>query len=269
MAAQATLPREASAIPSPDWLWAPAPAPRAKYMLGTTKKIENFRLKDEPSFGLRGRAKLWIDRQYGLWHGYVSVTACADMLGYVTAAKNRSPDGFLLLGSQRAQRAQSGYGTYNLHEGKHVARFQEQYVSIIQADAVQIALKWLPGYQLLARDVTTVLGCTISCIKSSHILLQRQAMCVFTWHNDHEDMSLSPRMVTVVITLNDADSGCQVWGFEPFRYTGQGCMVAFSGAAQHRSIRSPCCVEESKDIWERTQFDLKRGPVKLVFFIDA
>ena len=110
----------------------------------------------------------------------------------------------------------------------------------------------------------------ISRVKGIHFLLQVFSISVFTWHWDDKDLGLTKDMVTAIVPLNSKPSGMQIHGFKPYPFGDQGSMVAFSGAALHRSIKSPGTLEDTrKNIWERSEAELRSGPVKVVYFLDT
>ena len=252
-------------VRQPEWLHQPAPESRTA-ALGVDARRENFRLKQRMSFGLRGGWTVPAHPTFGLYRWQVDVGLCAELLPFVTSPRCRNEHGMLMIGGL----AYPGYGDYRAHEGAtHRPTLQSQYTAMIRVESMARVYHDLPVLQRLAESVASELHCELRRVKCAHLLFQRQRLSVFTWHEDDHDMKMSKQMITVVISLHArAQTGMQVWGFEPFEFTGQGCAVAFAGAAQHRSIRSPQSDDLFKDIRERSQADLCSGPVKLVFFLD-
>ena len=150
---------------------------------------------------------------------------------------------------------------------------QEQYISMAMgARQIRMFRRHLHGFEQIGNQVLEMVGCSWKQVKGAHILLQVQQNTHFSWHNDDKDMQslrLSRNLITVIVPLNDVDSGMQIWRFKEFQYRGIGCMVAFPGSAQHRSLPSMHSNQTgSKIINQRTSEELCQGPVKLCMFLD-
>ena len=245
---------------------------------GVDRRRKNLELLEKKTFGLPGCNLLQADSNFGLAHGQVDVDACQRMCTQVTDLKFRDPHGFLTLGEGCCF---PGYANYPLvHHSS--AGFndrelvtQEQYISMAMgARQINMFRRHLHGFQQIGDQVLKMVGCEWKHVKGAHILLQVQQNVQFSWHNDDTDMkskstSFSRNLITVIVPLNDVDSGMQIWRFKEFQYRGIGCMVAFPGSAQHRSLPSMHSDQtSSKIIKQRTSEELRQGPVKLCIFLD-
>ena len=86
------------------------------------------------------------------------------------------------------------------------------------------------------KEINGILGCSSRRVEYMHVLFQRSQQAVFPWHTDDVDLALSSCSVTAVINLTRAQSGVQIYGFEPFYFKGIGDVALFVGAATHRSV---------------------------------
>ena len=104
-----------------------------------------------------------------------------------------------------------------------------------------------------------------------HFLCQWSEQAVFCYHNDAGDNALSGSMVTVIVPLNAAASGLEVWGFGTHRFE-YGKAVAFPGAALHRSVLAPGDRYRGWDgSWwanEEACLAMRNCPLKLAMFFD-
>lgn len=79
----------------------------------------------------------------------------------------------------------------------------------------------------------------VCALRQVHFLLQDISFQAnFSWHTDFYDLRLDARRTrTVVVQLSStAASAMQVFGCEPYLYTGAGAGVLFHGGAVHRSL---------------------------------
>ena len=79
-----------------------------------------------------------------------------------------------------------------------------------------------------------------------HELCAATRQAVFSHHDDARDLQLSKHMLTVIVSLNDNQSGVKLYHFEPQWFTHTGDAVIFRGHALD------CC-----SIWTRK--DSARG----------
>ena len=84
--------------------------------------------------------------------------------------------------------------------------------------------------------MATSLGVGPERCKQVHFMQQRSPQSRFTWHQDHRDLKMTERMITVVILLKGGSTGMQMLGFCPFTFPGVGSGAVFAGAATHRSV---------------------------------
>ena len=238
---------------------------------GVDRRRINLQLLENKTFGLPGCKQLQADANFGLAHGQVDEDACRRMRAQVTDLKNRNNHGFLTLGDG----CFPGYAHYPDVEDAVELVTQEQYISMAMgAKQIRMFRRHLHGFEQIGNQVLEMVGCSWKQVKGAHILLQVQQNVQFSWHNDDKDMqskstSFSHNLITVIVPLNDVDSGMQIWRFKEFQYKGIGCMVAFPGGAQHRSIISVHSNQiGSKMILHRTSEELCQGPIKLCMFLD-
>ena len=238
---------------------------------GVERRRINLELYEKKTFGLPGCKQLQVDANFGLAHGQVDEDACRRMCAQVTDLNNRNNHGFLTLGEVSFP----GYAFYPEVEDNVELVTQEQYISMAMGEEeIGMFRKHLHGFQQIGSQVLKMVGCSWKQVKGAHILLQVQQNTHFTWHNDDKDMKsvslcLSRNLITVIVPLNDVDSGMQIWPFKEFQYKGIGCIVAFPGGAQHRSIISVHSNQTgSKGIFQRTSEEIRQGPIKLCMFLD-
>ena len=241
-----------SRLPVPDWL-------------ERRCACVNLRLKMtlRMSFGMQS---LECSPDYGLLVLGVAESACRHLLQLVCTSRDEY--GLLRVAGVSCR----GLGTYPSEaetQQKGVRyRVQEQWTSVIPPDKVLYCIEREPRLLAVVNQVCQRLGADRADVAMVHFLCQLNPFAVWPWHDDAFDLQLSKHMLTVVCALNEIASGVQIYGFEPFMYTGVGCTVAFLGAGMHRSVvPSLCSVSNAEElmIWDGRP---DAGPVKVVLFLD-
>ena len=225
---------------------------------------KNLELMHQGSFSVcKGGPRLRVHPTTGVHEFQVDAAACDELLQVVCDQKNRTSSGHLIL----AGRVYPGYEDYKLHEAKrHSAIKQKQFISMFVGKPLQHAIDNHPPFKTLVMQACGLLGCTHEYIKQAHIIIQHTPLAVFAWHNDSFDLNLHRKAVSVIIPINDAASGIELWGFEEHHYKGTGCAIAFPAGAHHRSVPLMQLDAHTENIRAIPVDVLQNAPVKLAMF---
>ena len=228
--------------------------------------VINLRLKTTLRMCVGGRS-FACSKEYGLMEMSIPARVCRRLLHLI--CNSRCEYGLLRLAGVECPGLSAYPSEARTQEYGVRYRAQEQWTSVIPEDKVQLCIKREPSLGAVVDLILRRLGASRNDVAMVHMLCQFNPFAVFPWHDDAYDLQLSKNMLTVVCSLNDVPSGMQVYGFDPFMYSGTGCVAAFLGAAIHRSVarRTDVCSQciEQQMIWNG---DPARGPVKLVLFLD-
>ena len=237
-------------------------------------KVNKELLEKEGVFHV-GRCKvacLQADVRTGVCMSYtrspVTHRACEEMSSFLVDPQNRTEHGHLQIGGV----VFSGFGNYRQ---VHVEREQlkpheqEQFTSMLPQHFMQHAYMHMPGFEVLVGEACKTFGVAPKHLKHVHALVQANPHALFSWHDDASDMRLSARSMTVIVALNQVLSAFQLWGFSHVLMSSRAQMVAFPGAALHRSLGSVCSLSsELSDMTTMPHVMLKGAPHKLVMFFD-
>lgn len=206
---------------------------------------------------------LEVSPQTGVHELLLDLSACERLHQVLTKQKYRDEWGILSYKNLKMP----GFEYYNFTEAeRHHTKRQQQYVSMLYGEVLASALRKWPSFTRVVQGACAALGVTLAALHHAHFIVQFSPLAIFSWHNDAQDLCLTQRAVSVIVPLNDAPSGVELFGFDMHQYRGTGAAVAFPSVARHRSVALRPVRDTKEGILAVDTHTLQSHPVKVALF---